>query len=99
MKVYPHTSSAISLTKLIFFHCSSSVKILPSSVEANPHWVLKHNLSNGTYCDASLIRAIIVDLSSGVGYLDVIRPRTTSFSSDTSFNGLKSPERSSSNSR
>ena len=34
---YPQTSCATSITNFNFFHCSSSVKILPSSVEAKPH--------------------------------------------------------------
>src|SRR5262249_940548 len=34
---YPHTSSAISTMSRSFAHCSSSARILPSSVEAKPH--------------------------------------------------------------
>jgi len=34
---YSQTSFAISLTSLIFAHCSSSVSLLPISQEANPH--------------------------------------------------------------
>ena len=33
----PHTSSAISTTNSSFAHCSSSARILPSSLEAKPH--------------------------------------------------------------
>ncbi len=34
---YPHTSSATSTIMRSFAHCSSSAKVLPSSVEAKPH--------------------------------------------------------------
>jgi hypothetical protein len=34
---YPHTSFAISTIILSFAHCSSSARMLPSSVEAKPH--------------------------------------------------------------
>src|SRR5262249_18982910 len=34
---YPHTSSAISTMSRSFAHCSSSPRILPSSVGAMPH--------------------------------------------------------------
>ncbi len=45
----PHfqISSAISLINRSFAHCCSSVRILPSSVEAKPHWGLMHNWSIG----------------------------------------------------
>src|SRR5712664_330795 len=33
----PHTSFATSTASLSFAHCSSSVRMLPSSVEAKPH--------------------------------------------------------------
>ena len=36
----------------------------PSSVEANPHCVLKYKFSSGTYWLASLIRAMTSSLSS-----------------------------------
>ncbi len=35
---FPHTSSATSTMRRSFAHCSSSVSVLPSSVEAKPHW-------------------------------------------------------------
>src|SRR5689334_24546550 len=34
---FPHTSPAISTASFSFAHCSSSERILPSSVEAKPH--------------------------------------------------------------
>ena len=34
---FPHTSSATSTIIFSFAHCSSSARILPSSVEAKPH--------------------------------------------------------------
>jgi hypothetical protein len=39
----PHTCLAISTSSLTFAHCSSSVSSLPSAVELNPHWWLKHS--------------------------------------------------------
>jgi hypothetical protein len=35
---WPQTSFAISMMRESFFHCSSSASVLPSSVEAKPHW-------------------------------------------------------------
>ena len=37
MTYLPHTSFATSTASLSFAHCSSSVRMLPSSVEAKPH--------------------------------------------------------------
>ena len=34
---YPHSSRATSTASFSLAHCSSSVRILPSSVEAKPH--------------------------------------------------------------
>src|SRR5215831_1725635 len=34
---HPHTSSATSTIRRNFAHCSSSARILPSSLEAKPH--------------------------------------------------------------
>ena len=34
---FPHTSCATSTVSLSLAHCSSSVRMLPSSVDANPH--------------------------------------------------------------
>jgi hypothetical protein len=39
----PHISSAISLMNRSLSHCCSSLRILPSSVEAKPHCGLMHN--------------------------------------------------------
>ena len=40
---YFQTDSAISLMKRSLFHCSSSVRMLPSSVEEKPHWGLRQS--------------------------------------------------------
>ena len=40
---HPHTSSATSTIRPSFAHCSSSVRVLPSSVEAKPHWPDRHS--------------------------------------------------------
>src|SRR5699024_11485751 len=74
---YPHTSLAISTIYFSLFHCSSSVSLLPWWVEANPHCGLKHSCSKGTYCVASLIRLMIVFLSSSSPFFAVCRPSTT----------------------
>ena len=96
---YPHTSSVISLTRLSFAHCSSSVSLLPISHEANPHCGLRLSRSRGMYFSASRMRAIMVDLSSSMGDFVVMSPSTTRLLSDTYFSGSKEPERSSSYSR
>src|SRR5262244_4263514 len=44
----PHTLLAVSTTILSLRHCSSSVRRLPSIVEANPHWGLRARFSRGT---------------------------------------------------
>src|SRR5699024_3895494 len=95
----PQTSSATSLTSLSLSHCCSSVRILPSSVEANPHCGLTHSRSSGTYFDASSIRVLISSLSSSSGNLDENRPSTTSLSSLTLASDSNPPARSVSNSR
>lgn len=38
----PHTSLATDCTSAILAHCCSSVSLLPSSVDAKPHWVDRH---------------------------------------------------------
>src|SRR5215510_468361 len=48
----PQISSASSTIILSFVHCSSSAKILPSSVEAKPHCGDRHSCSSGTYLAA-----------------------------------------------
>src|SRR5699024_60509 len=95
----PQTSSATSLTSLSFSHCSASVRMFPSSVEANPHCGLMHNLSFGTYLEASSMRALISSLSSSSGYLDENSPSTTNLSSLTLASDSKPPARSVSYSR
>jgi len=56
-------------------------------------------LSRGMYFVASLMRALITSLSSSSGRFVVMRPNTTFLLGDTSRNGSKPPERSSSNSK
>ena len=50
-------------------HCSFSVSRLPSSVEENPHWGLRHSWSRGTYFSASRIRAMMSSSFSSSGGL------------------------------
>src|SRR5699024_4434795 len=95
----PQTSSATSFTKRSLSHCSFSVKLLPSSVEANPHCGLTHNLSLSMYFAASSIRALISSLSSSSGNLDENNPSTTCLSPLTFDNDSKPPARSVSNSK
>ena len=83
----PQTCSAISFTSSSFAHWSLSVSSFPSSVEANPHCVLRLSRSRGIYLLASLIRAITSALSSNSGNLEVIRPSTTCFSPETFASG------------
>lgn len=75
--IYPQTSSAISLTSFNFAHCSSSVSLLPISQEAKPHCGLKQSLSREIYLAASYILLITSFLSSSLGDLVVIKPKTT----------------------
>ena len=60
-----------------FAHCSSSVRILPSSVEAKPHCGLRHSWSSATYLIASSILRLMSSLRSSPPLLEVTRPRTT----------------------
>jgi hypothetical protein len=39
----PHTSWAVSTTRRSLATCSSKVRLLPSTVEENPHWGERHN--------------------------------------------------------
>ena len=97
--IYPQTFSAISLTSFNFAHCSSSVSLLPISQEAKPHCGLKQSLSREIYLAASYILLITSFLSSSLGDLVVIKPKTTFLSADTFASGSNEPERSSSYSR
>src|SRR5262249_23622857 len=55
----PHISSATSTIILSFAHCSSSARILPSSVEAKPHCGDRQSCSSGTYLAASSMRRLM----------------------------------------
>ena len=58
----PHTSSATSTIIRNFAHCSSSVSVLPSSVEAKPHCGDSASCSSGTNFAASSMRRLMVVL-------------------------------------
>ena len=96
---YPHTSFAVSATRRSLASCSAGVMRLPSIVEAKPHCVLSARRSKGMHCSASRILALSARLDSRPPYFVLTRPRTTVQSSGISFNGPKSPARSSSYSR
>src|SRR5699024_2039169 len=95
----PKTSSATSLISSSFSHCSLSVRSLPSSVDANPHCGLRHNLSLSIYLAASSMRPFISSLSSSSGNLEENNPSTTTLSPLTFDSDSKPPARSVSNSR
>src|SRR5262245_7784291 len=90
----PHTSSATSTIKRSFAHCSSSARILPSSVEAKPHCGDRHNCSMSTYLAASSMRRLMASLLSSTPLLEVTRPSTTCFLPlGTKRSGSKPPAR------
>src|SRR5699024_11548891 len=75
------SSDQILLDKLIIcsilFHCSSSVRLLPSSVLANPHCGESNKRSAGKCSFASSTLCVIVLPSSSAGVFDVTSPSTT----------------------
>src|SRR5699024_11451542 len=80
----------------ILFHCSSSVRLLLSSVLANPHCGESNKRSAGKCSFASSTLCVIVLPSSSAGVFDVTSPSTTCvFSSLIFAKGSKPPERSS----
>src|SRR5262249_17268306 len=96
----PHTSSATSTIKRSFAHCSSSARILPSSVEAKPHCGDRHNCSMSTYLAASSMRRLMASLLSSAPALEVTSPSTTCFLPlGTKRSGSKPPARALSYSR
>ena len=99
IRIYPHTSSAISFTSLSFAHCCSSVSLFPISHDANPHCGLKYRRSSGTYFAASWILAITFSLSSSSGVFVVTSPKTTFLSPLTFASGANPPDLLSSYSR
>src|SRR6185312_15839852 len=50
---FPHTSPAMSTASFNFAHCSSSERMLPSSVEAKPHCGDSASCSSGANFAAS----------------------------------------------
>src|SRR5262249_31321661 len=73
----PHTSPATSAIIRNFAHCSSSARILPSSVEAKPHCGDRQNWSSGANLPASSMRRLTSSFFSSVPLLEVTRPSTT----------------------
>ena len=90
----PHTSSAISTIMRSFAHCSSSARILPSSLEAKPHCGDRQSWSSGTNFAASSMRRLISSLDSSVPVFEVTRPSTTFLPFGTKRSGSKPPARS-----
>src|SRR5437588_4453222 len=95
-RVYFQTSRAVSATSFSFAHWSSSVRRLPSIVEANPHWGLSARFPSGTTFDACSIRRIRSAFASSWGRLVLTNPRTTVVPRGTNRSGSNVPERSSS---
>ena len=62
----PHTSSASSTISRSFAHCSSSVRTLPSSVEAKPHCGERQNWSRSANLAASSMRRLTSSFFSSV---------------------------------
>ena len=85
---------ATSTTSCILRHCSSSLRRLPSKVDANPHCGLRARLSRGTYRLASSMRWMICALGSRSATLLLINPSTTPLSLGTKRSGSKVPARS-----
>ena len=90
----PQISSASSTIIRSLAHCSSSARILPSSVEAKPHCGDRHSCSSGTYFAASSIRRLRSSLDSSRPDFDVTRPSTIVLSLGTKRSGSKPPARS-----
>src|SRR5262245_24994705 len=74
-----HTSFERSTIIFSFAHCCSSLRILPSSVEAKPHWGERQSWSRGAYLAASSSRRLRSSFFSRVPLLEVTRPTTTRF--------------------
>ena len=55
------TSRAISTTRRTLAHCSSSVMMLPSSVEEKPHCGERQSCTSGTYFAASAMRLLVLE--------------------------------------
>src|SRR5215469_8433240 len=74
---YCQTSSPISTIIRNLAHCSSSARMLPSSVEAKPHCGDRQNCSSGANLPASSMRRSTSSFFSSVPLLEVTRPSTT----------------------
>src|SRR5450830_1431468 len=95
----PHTSFAISTIILSFAHCSSSARILPSSVEAKPHCGDRQSCTSATNFAACSMRRLSSSLDSSRPLFEVTRPSTTVLPFGTKRSGSKPPARSLSYSR
>src|SRR5216683_5787404 len=73
----PQTSSAISTASRSLAHCSSSERMLPSSVDAKPHCGDSASCSSGTNLAASCNRRLMSSLFSSSPNFEVITPTTT----------------------
>src|SRR6202047_760753 len=73
----PHTSPATSTASFSLAHCSSSVRMLPSSVEAKPHCGDSGSCSSGAYLEASASRRLMSSFFSSSPLLEVMTPTTT----------------------
>src|SRR5205085_7023934 len=90
----PQTSSANSTIIRSFAHCSSSARMLPSSVEAKPHCGDRQSWSSETYFDAWSMRRLSSSLDSSLPDFEVTRPSTTVLPFGTKRSGSKPPARS-----
>src|SRR6266436_7848544 len=72
-----HTSFAISTARLSLAHCSSSERMLPSSVEAKPHCGDSASCSKATNLAASCSRRLISSFLSSSPNFEVMTPTTT----------------------
>src|SRR5262245_22251148 len=92
-QAHPHTSSATSTTRRSLAHCSSSERILPSSVEAKPHCGERQSWSSAMNFAASSMRRLSSSLLSSAPLLEVTRPSTTILPLGTKRSGSKPPAR------
>src|SRR4029077_1405785 len=94
----PQTSLAISEIMRSLVHCSSSERILPSSVDANPHCGDRQRRSIFMNLEAASLPPFIASRSSNCPNFVVTSPRTTVLSLGARRNGSKPPALSVSNS-
>src|SRR5580704_7437721 len=97
---FPQTSFAISTASLSFAHCSSSERMLPSSVEAKPHCGEIASCSSGANFEASSSRRMMSSFFSSSPNFEVMTPTTTTLLPlGRKRSGSKPPARSESYSR